>query len=897
MAAQLLETKFHAPQATSRLVARSRLSDRLREGSRGVLTLVSAPAGFGKSTLIAELVAARDGTSVAWLSLDVADNEPATFWAYVVGALERAAPGATGTAALSLDEGAASVDAALATLINALEADGREVILVLDDLHAIDSGAIHQQLAWLLDHLPARIHVVVGTRADPPMPLARLRARGALTEVRAVDLRFTEEEAAEYLNASMGLGLAATDLAALEARTEGWIAALQLAALSLRGRPDPSEFIAAFAGDDRYVVDYLVEEVLRRQQPDVREFLLQTSILARLTGPLADAVTGRSDGRSTLEGLDRGNLFLVPLDDQRRWYRYHHLFGGVLRTYLAAEMGDAVPELHRRAGLWFEAQGDLDEAIRHAFEGGDLERAADVLELAAPRMGQLRREPALARLLDRLPRDVIDRRPVLLIEHAGTLMSIHEFDRVEPLLDAAQRLLETGSTAQGEDAVVRDRAAFERLPAMLLLYRAALAKVGGDMEAHFAHLRRLLEVARETDHLGRGGAQALLGLAHWEAGELDEAYRWYTAGMATLEKAGRISDLVGGAITTADIRMAQARLEDALALYEEGLAIATRGTSLLRGVADMHTGIGEIRYQRNDLAGASAALEESLRLGDDLGFPRHPHLVRLLRARLLQARGDVDGAVAAFDDAEPRYVADFSPTVRPIAAQRASVQIAHGRLADARRWASARGVTPDEPVTYIREYELLTLARLFVAEARAGGRATALGQATVLLDRLLAGAEAGNRVGSILEILVIRALARHAAGETDAALASLDRAIGIAEPEGYVRVFLDEGPAMATLLRAATKRGGATGYLGLLLAAAVPARERPPSTGDLVEPLSDRELEVLRLLRSELSGPDMARELVVSLNTLRTHTKNIYAKLGVTSRLAALRRAEELHLL
>ena len=903
MAVPLLETKFHVPSPTASRVARPRLRERLRAGVRGAVTLVSAPAGFGKSSLMAELAAGPDA-SLAWLSLDATDNDPSTFWSYVAGAIERASPGATASARAGFEgEGANSI-AAIATLINALAAHPGQVVLTLDDLHELDSAAVMEQLAWFLDHLPGNVHVIIGTRADPPIRLARLRARGALAEIRAADLRFTNDEAAEYLNAAMDLGLTARDLAALEARTEGWIAALQLAALSLRGRADPSEFIAAFSGDDRYVVDYLVEEVLRRQSPAVRDFLLRTSILARMTGALADAVTGRTDGRTVLEGLDRANLFLVALDDQRRWYRYHHLFGGVLQAYLANELPDAIPDLHRRASTWFEQQGDLDEAIRHAFHGDDPARAADLLELAAPSMGQLRREPAMCRLIDRLPEEVLARRPVLLVEFAGALLSIEEFERVERLLDAAERLL---GAAASSDAVVVDRVGFDRLPARLMLYRAAITKVRGDAEAHLAHARRVLDLVRPDDHLSRGGAEAFLGLAAWAAGDLDAALRWYADGMASLEKAGRIADLVGGAITTADIRLAQGRLRDALAVYQAGLERGTRhGKPFLRGVADMHTGIGEVRYQRNDLDGAQEALRESLRLGEELGFPRHPYLSRLLEARLLQAAGDVDGAVVAFDEAERRYLSDFSPKVRPIAAQRAAMQIAHGRLHDARRWADGTGLAPDDPITYLRAFELLTLARLLVAEQRAGTNQNGVSRALLLLDRLLEAAEAGGRGGDVLEARIVQALGRHATGDLDGAAAALVAAIAIAEPERYVRVFLDEGPAMTALLRAVVKRPDVPGYAAELLRAGAPggaASVGAASVGAiaaskaLVEPLSERELEVLRLLRSELSGPDLARELVVSLNTLRTHTKNIYAKLGATSRQAALRRAEELGLL
>ncbi|HJP88189.1 MAG TPA: LuxR C-terminal-related transcriptional regulator [Candidatus Limnocylindrales bacterium] len=882
MTVPLLETKFHVPAPLPGRVDRLRLSEQLIKGAQGTLTLVSAPAGFGKSTLLAELATNAGTRPVAWLSLDAADNDPATFWAHAVAAIDRARPGAGAAARSILDASPTAIDAALAALVNTLATLDDALVVVLDDVHVIESPAIHGQLAWLLEHLPASAHLVMGTRSDPPIPLARLRARGALAEIRAADLRFSGDEAARFFGETMGLALTEPDVAALEARTEGWIAALQLAALSIRGRADAHAFIEAFAGDDRHVVDYLVEEVLRRQSSATREFLLATSVLDRLSGPLADALTGRTDGRSTLEGLDRANLFLVALDDQRRWYRYHHLFGGVLRAYLAAEQPEQIPVLHERAARWFQQQGDVEQAIPHAFDAGAFALAAELLELIVPTMRQLRREEALRRWIARIPRTLLDRRPVLLVEYAGTLLSLGEVDHVEELLDRAEHV--------DGPIVVVDQDVYEHLPAFIALYRAAVARFQDDREEHLARARRVLEVATEDDHLNRGGAYAFLGLAHWESGELDLAEHWYGKGMANLAKIGWTSDTVGGAITTAEIRLAQGRLTDALHLFEEGLAVATRGGEpFLRGAADMQAGVAEVRFQRNDLRGADEALRHSLRLGEAMGFPRFPHRVRVLEARMLQARGDIDGAVALLDEAERRYVPDFQPNLRPIAAQRAAIQLAHGRLVEARRWAAEAGVTTDEPVTFLREHELLGLTRLLVVDAPA--------KALPLARRLLAAAAAGGRNGSVLEILAVTALAQQAAGDVAAAAASMDRAVAIAEPEGYVRVFLDEGPAMVALLRVVTKRRGAAPYLAGLLRAATGSRDVPrPSTG-LVEPLSERELEVLRLLRSELSGPEMASELVVSLNTLRTHTKNIYAKLGVTSRLAALRRAEELHLL
>ena len=414
---------------------------------------------------------------------------------------------------------------------------------MLDDLHVIESTQIHEQLGYFLERLPAGAHIVIGTRADPPIPLSRLRARGALVELRASDLRFSADEAATYLGGDGALA-DGRDVATLEARTEGWIAALQLAALSLQGRDDPTAFIAAFAGDDRYIVDYLVEEVLRRQPPRVRDFLLQTSILTRITGSLADAVTGRAGGARTIEALDRANLFVVALDDQRRWYRYHHLFGGVLQADLAAEQPDEVPRLHRRASDWYAEHDEPGEAVEHALRAGDPDHAADLVELAMTELSRFRREPTLRRWIDAIPREVVARRPALAVAYAGTILSANEVTGVEELLDGAETRLSRACGAGAASSTDEG----QRLRAMVELYRAAVAKMRGDLEGNLAHARRVLDIVGDSDHMGRGGAAAFLGLAYWGMGEVEAGDRWYAEGMASLEKAGRIADLVGGSV-------------------------------------------------------------------------------------------------------------------------------------------------------------------------------------------------------------------------------------------------------------------------------------------------------------------------------------------------------------
>jgi LuxR family maltose regulon positive regulatory protein len=892
-AAPLLETKFHLPSAHGRVVTRGRLSALIGRATSATLTLVSAPAGFGKTTVMTELAHGLGPERVSWLSLDPSDNDAVTFWTYVAEAVERAVPGSATTARASLTGAQGTSDAAVTLLLNGLAAADSNLVLVLDDVHVIESPTIHAQLGYFLDHLPARVHVVMGTRADPAIPLARLRARGGLVEIRASDLRFSAEEAEHYL-ATMGLTLAPGEIDTLEGRTEGWIAALQLAALSLQGRTDASDFIASFAGDDRHIVDYLAEEVLRRQSAPIREFLLRTSILSRFTASLADAVTARQDGAAMIELIDRGNLFVVALDDQRRWYRYHHLFGGVLKAHLAAEAPGELDLLHRRASDWFESNGDRPTAVEYALQAGDPERSATLVELAIPEMRQFRREATLRRWGQAIPRDEMARRPVLAVGYAGAIVSANESDGVDQLLTGAERQL-----AAGPAIMVADPAELRRLPAMIELYRAALSKLGGDLEGNVAHARRVLELVDEDDAVGRGGAETFLGLAAWGAGDLDEGYAWYTRGMSSLELGGLISDVVGAGIIGADIRMAAGRLSEAKQIFEAGLARAMQSKPPLRGATDMHTGLAVIAYQRGRLEEAEAHLEAGRRLGDELGFPREPYRWRLVRARLLQAAGDLEAALPLVDEAERLYLSEFSPDIHPVPAIRARMLIAHGRVAEARGWVQRVTVSPDDKLTYVREYEHTTLARLLVAEA-SGGDAAALTIALALLDRLAAAAETGRRDGSRLEILVVQALARQTAGDVTGALAALDAAIALAERDGYVRVFLDEGPAMMQLLKSAARRSTAPRHLQVLLRSGegTTAVTRPAAqTGGLIEPLSERELAVLRLLRSDLGGPDMARQLFVSLNTLRSHTKSIYAKLGVGSRRAAVRRAEELGLI
>jgi len=935
------------------LVARPRLSERLNAGLHRKLTLVAAPAGFGKTTLLSEWLA-HCGRPVAWVSLDVGDNDAPRFLAYIIAALQTVAPqvGAEVMALLQSPQ-PPLVESLLTLLLNeiATESDhsftdtGPRFILVFDDYHVIDAKGVDQLLTFLVDHLPPQLHLVIATREDPSLPLARLRARGHLTEVRAADLRFTLAETANLLNGVMGLSLTVQDVAGLEARTEGWIAGLQLAALSLQDCQDVSGFIQTFAGDHRYILDYLVEEVLQRQPEPVREFLLQTAILERLHGPLCDAVTGQMGGGARLDALQRGNFFVVPLDDRRQWYRYHHLFAEVLAAHLQAEQSDLVAILHCRASVWYEQHGLVTEAITHALKAENFTHASELLELAIPTMRRTRQEATLLSWLKMLPDEILYDRPVLSAVYAGTLLQTGVVEGVEKRLQDAERWLDASSTpaiagqARVEKSaqphahlpkgtlVVMDQEEFHRLPTWLALYRAGLALIRGDVNGTLAYAQQARDRLSADDHFGRGAVVALLGLAYWTRGDLAAANQLYAEGMANLQKVGFLSDVIGGAIALADIRITQGQLREAMRTYEQTLQLATTqhpngSQTLLRGTADMHVGLSELYRERNDLDVARQHLLRSQALGEHLGFPQNPYRWRVATARLQEAEGDWEGALALLQEAERLYVSDFYPNVRPVAALKARIWIALGRLTEALDWARVQGLSVDDDLSYLREFEHITLARILLASHRPDLVEHSLSETMQFLDRLLQAAEAGARLGRAIEILVVRALAHHRQGNSAVAHLSLARALTLAEPERYVRLFVDEGEAMRLLIAtfqlwitqqpATEQTRKLSMYADNLLAAlgnAPPNAIEPPITEPLkitnrpsfilnpVESLSERELEVLRLFATALSGPEIAQRLMIGLSTVRTHTKHIFSKLNVNSRRAAVNRAIELDLI
>ena len=917
MSTPILATKLYIPPPRPNGVPRPRLMARLNEGRK--LTLICAPAGFGKTTLVSEWVTTCERPA-AWLALDENDHDPVRFLIYLISALQTISP-KLGAGILDVLQSPQSppIESILTTLLNEITTIPGDFIFILDDYHLVDAKPIDHALTFLVEHLPPQMHLVITTREDPALPIPRLRVRGQLIELRAADLRFTPAEAAEFLNQAMGLTLAAEDVAALEARTEGWIAGLQLAALSMQGNEDVSGFIRAFTGDHRYIVDYLVAEVLQRQPEPIRSFLLQTAILDRLNGPLCDVVTGQPGGKARLEALQRGNFLIIPLDDKRHWYRYHHLFADVLRLHLMTEQPDLVSTLHRRASEWYEQNGALADAIRHALAAEDFARVAYLVELALPAMRRSRQDARLLGWLKALPDELLRCRPVLSVAYAHMILAGGKFEGVEERLRDAERWLDTSADigarpdASAAGRVVVEGEEFRRLPSTIAIARAGLALARGDVPGTMTYARRALELVPEDDHVTRGGAAGFLGLAFWTSGDLEAAHRMHADGMASLQKAGNLADAINGAIALANIRITQGRLREAMSTYERALQLAMARSApapTMWGAADMYVGMSDLLREHNDLDGAIHYLLKSKELGELTGFPQNRYRWRVAMARIRQAQGDLDGALDLLGEAERLYMSDFSPNVRPVAALATQVWVAQNRLGEALGWAREQGLSAEDTLSYLREFEHITLARILLARYKSERTDGSIREAIGLLERLLQAADEGGRMGSAIEILVLQALAHHVLGDIPTALLPLQHALALAEPEGYVRMFVDEGPPMADLLEEAAKHGIAPNYVRQLLTAFDKTADRTPVKPVLlaqrasaiapqaspIETLSERERDVLRLLATDLTGPEIARQLVVSLNTIRTHTKNIYNKLEVNNRRAAVRRAEELDL-
>jgi LuxR family maltose regulon positive regulatory protein len=899
----LLATKLYIPALRPRRVPRPRLTARLEAGTAGPLTLLSAPAGFGKSTLLSEWIHSC-GRPVAWVSLDEGDNDPVRFLDYAVAALRTLHAG-LGEDALTLLRHARSptteeLEPILTSLLNEIDAAAEDLVIVLDDYHAIDGAGVHRTVQFLLDRLPPRLHLVIATRVDPPLHLSRLRARGQLAELRARDLRFTSQEAADFLNQAMGLALSTADVEALEERTEGWAVGLQMAALSLAGRRDVGGFIEQFTGSHRFVLDYLTDEVLSRQPEAVRDFLLRTSILTRLSAPLCDALLEKPDGQAILETLDAANLFLIPLDDTRTWYRYHHLFGTLLRHQLERREGKGgVAALHERAGEWYAANGWPEDALEHALAAGALDRATELISRHA--LPRLMRADAgtVIRWLRSLPVEWLDRRPALRLTYAWALVSQFELRGAEEQLRAAER------------ALVADPGLALDLDVEIL--RGLLTRTANRPREAIELYQRALQRLPEDGHFLRGLLFLELAMAFLMIDELPAAEGALEAARVANAQAGNTFGILISEWNLAEIRIAQGRLHEALALARQSLRLAEEGGPKAPGAAMAHGVMAAIRREWNDLPAAVELAGRSWELGQQGQIASGLLVGSFAMASALHSLGDFPGALAALDRAEEILSRAGQPSfLEIIHALRAGIQLAGSRaegdregLEAATRWARAAGLLDgwrEElaerfPGIHRREFPFLVAARVLLAR---GETAAALD----LLRPLLAMAERSGRVHSTIEILVLEALARAVHGGGEDALVTLRRALSLAEPGGFVRIFVDAGPEMAGLIRQAAPGAVSPDYVRrlaeafgpeeavVLPAIVVPAVPRGVIR-ELAEPLSEREVEVLRLIATGLSNADAGRKLFIAPSTVKKHLENIYAKLGTRNRTQAIARARE----
>jgi LuxR family maltose regulon positive regulatory protein len=770
--------------------------------------LLSAPAGYGKTTLITEWIDQVQGeTAVCWLSLDEDDSDPYQFFKYLAVAI-RPLPGRQSSLPQLLQSPQPFPAKKLMTaFVNDVVPVSTPAYLILDDYHAIESVEIDKAMAFLLDHMPPPMTLVITSRTDPGFPISRLRVRGEMTELRANDLRFSEVEAAQFLQKSMNLTLSPGQITALETRTEGWIAGLQMAALSMQGRADTATFIEAFTGSHRFVLDYLIEEVMQSQPERARNFLLQTSIVDRMSGSLCDAVTGQKDGRAMLERLERGNMFVVPLDDERQWYRYHHLFSDVLQARLMEEQSDSIPTLHRRASEWYEQNGSLPDAIHHVLAAEDFERAAGLIELAWPAMEKIFQSNSWLGWAKALPDDLVRARPVLSVDLAWAFLLDGDLEAATSRLQDAERWLDTTTEmskrleTSSAEVVVVDEEQFHSLPATIATAHTYAALAVGDVANAVIYARQALNLLPEQDHLRRGPAAALLGLAHWTIGDLEEAHHALAEAMVGFQMSGNIVLAISGTYGLADIRIAQGRLRDAISTYDRSLQLAlAQGEPAIPGTADLYLGLSKLYRERGDVQAARQNLSKSEALGEQAALADWPYRLRIAQARIKQTQGDMDGAIELLDEAERLYFSTPIPDARPITALKTQVWIAQGRLTEALDWARGRGLSVDGDLSYLREFEFITLARILIAQYQNERVENAIHEAMRLIKRLLQAAEDGERTGSEIEILLLQALAYEAQGDIPLALEPLERALMLAEPEEYVRIFADEGLPMARLL-------------------------------------------------------------------------------------------------
>ncbi|UCC86561.1 MAG: tetratricopeptide repeat protein [Anaerolineales bacterium] len=903
MTTLLLQTKLYIPPLRPNLVLRPHLIQRLNTGLHGKLTLISAPAGSGKTTLASEWASKLQmkpdpPVRAGWLSLDELDNETRRFFSHLVAALQQvdADIGRTARAAVETPERLSPVTLAT-TLINDIVALPHKIILVLDDYHVIQEHEIQEALRFVVDHQPQNLHLVITSRVDPDLPLSRLRARGQLTEIRSADLRFNETEILEFLKTAMPTAakLSSEDVHVLAERTEGWIAGIQLATLSMPYQADISSFIQSLSGGSQYILDYLTDEVLRDWPRDIEEFLLQTSILDRLAAPLCDAVTGRHDSQRNLEALREANLLLIALDGEQRWYRYHHLFADALKVRLLRGAPEQVPELHRRASDWYLDNGFVVEAIHHTLAGEAFERAAELIEQFAQQLLfnvlAYVHVPTLLRWLDALPKALFRERPWLSASRgwalANTAQSEADLKEIEACLYTGRQALDDTS----QDPVHQ---ADDTLQGVLTALEAHLALARGDTSYASELVRTALELISEDHHQLRAGLFNVLGTAYWLSGQVLKASQAYEQSVRAAELCRQTFFRVSGLSCIAEMYKERGRLHQAAEHFSQAIQIATdEGWQSLPIAGELLVSLAEVLREWNRLEEALEYVQRGIKIGTMAG-PSYRLLIiaHIVLARIRYAKGEQPGALAAIQEAES-YAQQYELMGLKLwaSAVQARLQLLGGELAAATRWVHDAALDPHDQAASRRfPGEYATLARCLIAQAQ-------YTQALELLRMLRSDAEALGRMGRVIEALGLQAIALHLQGDSQSAQASLRAALELAEPEGFVRVFADEGQAMRALLRQAARDDPHNHYILRLLQAMPDDLASPDPNQLLLEPLSERELEVLGLIAAGLKNREIAGELVVTLGTVKAHINNIYGKLGVSTRVQAIERASALGIL
>lgn len=896
MAAAILITKLYVVPPPPKAVLRPRLLERLTGGLHRKLTLLCAPAGFGKTTLVSEWVAGC-GRTVAWLSLDEGDSDPARFLTYLVASLQTVAEdiGAGVLKAIQTSPPLVTIDEfLLTTLLNEMAAVPDSFILVLDDYHVIDSEPIDRVLAFLLEHLPPRVHLVITTREDPSLPLARYRAQGQLTELRAADLRFTLGEAAEFLNQVMGLSLSAQNIAALETRTEGWIVGLQLAALSMQGREDVASFIRTFTGSHHFVLDYLLGEVLYQQTESIQTFLLRTSILQRMCGPLCEALCPYAHGQQTLELLEHTNLFIVPLDNERRWYRYHHLFADLLGQRLGQNLSpEKITELHIRASDWYEQNGLMLEALGHALTAEAFVRAARLAEDIWEDMDRNFQTAAWLSWAKKLPSAVVNSRPTLCVQLGRAFSDIGDVESSETYLQNAEHAL-AGMAA--EDAL-------NSLPGTIALIRACNAQNEDNVVETVKYAELSIQLIPKESAYLLAQAVITLGFTHWATGNLEASLQAMRAWMDDMQKLGNQMFAAASTFAVADMQVILGRLNDAKKSLRQGIQqAAALGPEAETVTAHHHLGLALLAHEQGDQTAATQHLHAAAELGQHTTLVDWPHRWSLAQAKLRESAGQWDATLEWLDEAKRVFVKNPIPVLQPVEARKARVYLEQGRLDKAQAWVRERGLSTGDEVCYLAEYEHLTLVQVQLAEGSLAG-------VNELLERLLTLAETQKRIGSVIEILLIQALVYQAQRNQLNALASLGQALVLAEPEGYLRVFVDKGEAMRLLLLDCRPTGetqsahSLRSYVDKILRAfSQPAKViSQPTIADqasgIVEPLTGRELEIIRLIAAGKSNREISQRLYLALSTVKGHNLRIFDKLQAENRTEAVARARELGLL